>query len=72
MEVVEGTGGEIVESARIFDVYRGPSLPEEKKSIAIELSLRSPERTLTQEEVDATVKHIVDALSSDFGADLRD
>jgi phenylalanyl-tRNA synthetase beta chain len=71
-KVVERTGGEILESARIFDVYQGPSLPDEKKSVAVELSLRSPERTLTQEEVDAAVKRIVDALSAEFGADLRD
>jgi phenylalanyl-tRNA synthetase beta chain len=72
MTLIERTGADLLESARIFDVYTGPSLPAEKKSVAIELALRSPKQTLRQEEVDAAVGQIVEALRSQVGADLRD
>ncbi len=42
-----------VEAVEVFDLYQGTGLPEGKKSLAFSLSFRSPERTLTDEEVNA-------------------
>ncbi|MDR0353074.1 MAG: phenylalanine--tRNA ligase subunit beta, partial [Opitutaceae bacterium] len=36
-----------VESVNIFDLYQGPNLPEGKKSLALSLTFRAPDRTLT-------------------------
>lgn len=41
------------EAARIFDVYRGPGLPDGHKSLAFSLVFRGKDRTLTDEEVNA-------------------
>ncbi|WP_105902694.1 phenylalanine--tRNA ligase subunit beta [Vibrio gangliei] len=65
-------GGELLTGAKLFDVYRGKGVEEGKKSLAIALSLQSTERTLEDADIAASVDAIVAALSSQFGASLRD
>ena len=45
--------GELLESVRLFDVYRGPQVGEGKASLALTLRFRAPDRTLTAEETTA-------------------
>jgi phenylalanyl-tRNA synthetase beta chain len=71
-ETVRRAGLDLLDSARIFDVYSGEPLPVGKKSIAIAMEFRSPGATLTQEEVNAEMSHIVDALSRELNASLRE
>jgi len=72
MDVVNEAGGELLESARIFDVYQGEPLPADKKSVAVEMVFRSGETTLTQEDVAPVLSRIVDHLDQRLGATLRD
>jgi phenylalanyl-tRNA synthetase beta chain len=51
-----------VESVSVFDLYQGKGLPEGKKSLAFSLVFRSPERTLTDDEVNAVFQRIQDEL----------
>ncbi len=69
-DVVRQAGGSLLESVRLFDVYRGERIPEGTRSLALSLTFRSPERTLTDDEVDAIVGRIVSALEA-IGAKLR-
>ncbi len=62
---------EHLESLEFFDVYRGEQIPPGKKSIAFSLTLRSADRTLTNEEADAARDRIVAALKERLGAELR-
>ena len=55
-----------------FDVYRGPRLPAGKKSLAILVLMQDTERTLTDADIDATMRLLTDALSQRFGATLRE
>jgi phenylalanyl-tRNA synthetase beta chain len=55
---IRETGGEFLENARAFDEYHGPQVPEGHKSIAFTLTFRSPERTLTDAEVDKVMAEI--------------
>jgi phenylalanyl-tRNA synthetase beta chain len=52
LATIKEIGGEFLEQARAFDEYQGPQVPEGHKSIAFALTFRSPERTLTDAEVD--------------------
>jgi phenylalanyl-tRNA synthetase beta chain len=70
--VVERAGGDLLEAARIFDVYTGEPLPRDRKSVAVEMVFRGAEGTLTQEDVSAAVDGIVGALRDTVGASLRD
>jgi phenylalanyl-tRNA synthetase beta chain len=48
------------EGATVFDVYRGPGLPEGHKSLAFNLVFRGKERTLTDDEVNAAFQRLQD------------
>jgi phenylalanyl-tRNA synthetase beta chain len=54
-----------------FDRYRGKGVPEDRVSLSLRLTFRSPERTLTDAEVDAAMERIVDALAAAHGAVRR-
>lgn len=68
---VDETGGKLLEDSRIFDVFTGGSIEAGKKSLALSLSFRHPERTLTDAEVDKGIQRIVQRLEKEFGARLR-
>jgi phenylalanyl-tRNA synthetase beta chain len=54
-----------------FDRYTGTGVPEDRVSLSLRLTFRSPERTLTDAEVDAAMDGIVLALASAHGAVRR-
>jgi len=56
---------------RVFDLYRGRELPEGSHSLALSLRYRSPDRTLTDEEIAAAQEQVVTILAARFGAELR-
>ena len=64
-------GGALVRDVRLFDRYVGDPVPPGKVSLALRLTIAEPGRTLTDDEIEAPVSAIVDALRSDFAAELR-
>jgi phenylalanyl-tRNA synthetase beta chain len=54
-----------------FDRYRGAGVPEGRVSLSLRLTFRSPDRTLTDAEVDAAMAAIVAALETKHGAVRR-
>lgn len=69
--LVRKTGSPLLRSVSVFDIYEGEQVGEEKKSMALRLEFRSPERTLTDEDVDGARDTIISALEGEFGARLR-
>ena len=57
-----------VDTVRVFDVYRGASLPEGKKSVAFLVLMQDTQRTLTDFEVDAAMELMGSALRDKFKA----
>ncbi|MDI3518976.1 MAG: phenylalanyl-tRNA synthetase beta chain [Caldanaerobacter sp.] len=70
-KVIKETGRGFVEKTALFDVYKGPNIPEGKKSVAFSIWYRSYEKTLTDEEVNEVHARIVKALEEKLGAKLR-
>jgi phenylalanyl-tRNA synthetase beta chain len=70
--LVKQTGGPLLKQIHLFDLYRGPGVPEGQKSLAFNLTFQSPERTLTDDEVDRIQKRIVKRAEHELGARLRD
>jgi phenylalanyl-tRNA synthetase beta chain len=68
--VLEG-GGELLRSAQVFDLYRGEQLGEGRKSLALRLTFRAPDRTLTDEEV-AERRQAIEAAVQRIGGSLRE
>jgi len=69
--VIEEAGGEFLVEPRAFDEYRGAQVPEGHKSVAFALTFRSPERTLTDAEVDSAMSSIRLALEKKHEARFR-
>jgi len=61
----------LVKKVTLFDLYRGEQIAEGKKSFAIRIVYQSPDRTLTDEEVDRTQEQMLAGLRQDLGATLR-
>jgi phenylalanyl-tRNA synthetase beta chain len=68
---IQGSAGPHLESARAFDEYRGGQVGEGRKSIAFTLTFRSPERTLTDSEVEAVMAEVKRALEKKHQAGFR-
>src|SRR5262249_30047885 len=59
---IRAGGGEILRHVRLFDLYRGESIPKGTKSLAYALSYQAEDRTLTDKEVDRAHKKIEDRV----------
>ena len=70
-ELIYATGGEVVESVRLFDVYEGEQVPEGKKSLAYTITYHSVTETLTDKAVNALHDKVVERLNQELGAELR-
>ena len=70
-ELIYKTGGDLVESVRLFDVYEGEQVPEGKKSLAYAIMYLSARETLTDKAVNALHDKIVKRLNQELGAELR-
>ena len=51
---------------REFDRYQGKGIPDGKVSLSFRLTFQSPDRTLTDEEVQAAMQRIIDALTREL------
>jgi len=70
-EVLGQAAGDLLESVTLFDVYRGESIGEGKRSLAYRLRFCSPDHTLTDDEVGGLRAGCIAAAESAFGAVLR-
>ncbi len=70
LKLVLSAGGERLDTAEIFDVYSGAQVEEGRRSLALALSFRALERTLTDEDV-APVRELILAALTELGGELR-
>ena len=63
-EFLRGRGLENLESVRCVDRYEGPGVPEGRVKTTIRLTFRSPDRTLSQEEINRQMKGLAAELAS--------
>jgi phenylalanyl-tRNA synthetase beta chain len=61
-----------LEKVELFDVFRGSNIPAGQKSVAYAFTYRSPERTLTDAEVNAAHERVVAHLKTTLQATIRD
>lgn len=55
----------------LFDIYRDERIGTGKKSYAVAFTFRDEERTLTDEDADATVERIIASVERELGATIR-
>jgi phenylalanyl-tRNA synthetase beta chain len=67
---VLAAGGELLQAAEVFDLYEGEQVGEGRKSLALRLEFRAPDRTLTDDEV-AAQRSAIEAELAKIGGSLR-
>lgn len=72
IDVIKNYQADIVENVTIFDIYEGEQIDEDKKSVALSITYRHNERTLTDEETTKVHNEILELLGREFNAILRD
>jgi phenylalanyl-tRNA synthetase beta chain len=70
LQAVREAARELLDEVSVFDVYSGPQVGENKRSLALALAFRAPDRTLTDEGVAPVRERIVAALGG-LGGELR-
>ncbi len=70
-DTIHATAPATLVSVQEFDRYQGQGIPEHSVSLSFRLTFRSPERTLTDDEVQQAMTAIVDAVQRLHGATLR-
>jgi phenylalanyl-tRNA synthetase beta chain len=70
--VIREAAGDEVESVSLFDAFEGKPLPAGKRNLAYSLVFRRTDRTLTDEEADASMERIRTALREKLGAQIRE
>lgn len=70
-DTIRKAGGNLVETVKLFDIYKGAQIPEGKKSIAYAIAYRDPNKTLTDKDVSKVHDKILRTLEHKLGAQLR-
>lgn len=70
--VIKEAGTKLLKEVKLFDVYRGDQVEKGLKSVAFNLTYRDNDKTLTDEEVTKVHDGVLNALSSELDAKLRE
>ena len=68
---ISAAAGKILRNTKLFDIYRGAGVPENKKSMAFNLELRADDKTLTDSDCEKVIERILSALSQNLNAVIR-
>ncbi|RQW87298.1 MAG: phenylalanine--tRNA ligase subunit beta [Geobacter sp.] len=71
LDCIRGNNIKELENAELFDLYKGPGIPDGHKSIAVRVRYRSLERTLTDEEVNRLQEQVVQNLLKKIKVTIR-
>ncbi len=72
LQLIEKVGGNLLFDLKLFDVYRGNGIDDGFKSLAIGLFMQDREKTLEEKDINQVVDRVVDALTRELHASLRD
>ena len=70
-KVISEIDKNLIKSIKVFDIYEGENIPEDKKSIALNVTIQSSEKTLTDEDLEKINKLIISTVENKTGAKLR-
>jgi len=68
---IKASAGEFLTGVKVFDIYQGEGIENNRKSVALGLTFRSESRTLTDEEITQAVETVIGNLKTTMGAVLR-
>ena len=71
-QAIRDHAGELLQAVKVFDIYTGKQVAEGCKSMAFNLTYQAEDRTLTDAEVDASMKKVLAEVGEAYKAKLRD
>lgn len=66
----KGADKQLIDQVEVFDVYQGKGVPEDKKSVAFEITIQ-PKEKLKDEDIQALMDKVVAAVAKGCGGVLR-
>ena len=71
IEIIRNVDKELIKSIKVFDVYEGENINEGKKSIALNVTIQSLEKTLNEEDLNRINQLIISTVESKTDAKIR-
>ncbi|MBE6580554.1 MAG: phenylalanine--tRNA ligase subunit beta [Ruminococcaceae bacterium] len=71
ISVMQMAGGKQCEGVKLFDIYRGAQVGENKKSVSLRMTLRADDHTMTVEDAEKITKKVLFLLEKELGLTLR-
>ena len=70
-KIIKEIDSSLIKDVITFDVYEGENIPKDKKSVAINVTLQSVEKTLNEKDLDQISKKIIEVVKEKTGATIR-
>ena len=71
IEIISSIDKNLIRSIKIFDIYEGENIPQDKKSIALNVTIQSSEKTLEESDLEKINKLIISTVETKSGAKIR-
>ena len=71
IEIILNVDQKLIKTVKVFDVYEGENIPEGKKSIALNVTIQSSEKTLNDQDLDRINQLIISSVETKTGAKIR-
>ena len=71
INAVSNVDQNLISNIKVFDVYEGKNIPDNKKSIAISVTIQSLEKTLNDNDLEKINKLIIETVENKTGAKIR-
>ena len=70
-KIIREVNENLIQNVSTFDVYQGENIPKDKKSIALNVTVQSSEKTLNEKDLEKINNLIISTVESKSGAKIR-
>ena len=71
IEIISSIDKDLIKTVKIFDIYEGENIPHDKKSIALNVTIQSSEKTLDENDLEKINNLIILTVETKSGAKIR-
>ena len=71
IDIIVSIDKDLIKNVKVFDVYEGENIPKDKKSIALNVTVQSSEKTLNEKDLEKINNLIISTVESKSGAKIR-
>ena len=71
IKIISSVDQSLIKSVKVFDIYEGENIPKDKKSIALNVTIQSSEKTLNDKDLEKINHLIISTVETQTGARIR-